>query len=181
MVVYNCMKCSTADCEVRKVKTICTPLAKETILYLLELRKKVKGHEKSPFILVVQGSKHCQNGHVYPVEYLRNNYRKMCATHLYGIFAKPIPGIPEKNVVFPAKVNGLYTGSKVIKAYIPNFYCYRVTFACRLFAAGMDVDYINAILSHTPGSNVDGAYIRNTKMPRVLIDEISNYFFEIET
>lgn len=180
MVVYNCMKSSTSASEVLKVKTICTPLARETILYMLQLRKKVRGHENSPFLFVEQSSRHSGLGYVYPVENLRARYKRLCASHLLHIFCKPIPGIPEKSIVFTKKVKGEYRGTKVIRAYVPNMYCYRVTFACRLFAAGLDVDYINSIMSHTPGSNVDDAYIRNTQIPRVLLDEISEYFKDID-
>lgn len=177
-IEYNCLKAAMPGQEVIKQKTICTPLAEKTIRYLLELRKKFPHHKYNPF-LYLESTICSRNGKAGSLNNLRYNYKRLCYSHLIHIFSKPILGIEQR--VY--KLDHYYgNGEKRVDhvaAHIPNPYCYRVTFACRLLAQGFDSDFINAIMSHTPWSSVDDAYIQNTRLPKAVMDEIGRLFGNI--
>jgi len=159
-VEYNAMKPAPAFVEAIKQRTICTPLAKETIEYLLELRKRIPGHEKNPFLFIA--NEKCADGRVYNKEMFRLMYRKLCATALEHLFVNPILNIGQTKV-YSTHVTGKDSWHVTYKAlYIPNIYCFRVTFATTLYRKGMSPDAINAMMSHTPGTS-DVPYIRDVE------------------
>lgn len=170
-IEYNCLKAALPGEEVIKQMTICTPLAKSTIEYLLELRKKFPHYMNSKFLYLDNTKSSRQGKAARPVN-IYKKYISLCTSYLYDIFSRPILGIEQRNV----KIRRDGKPTKEIPAYIPNLYCYRVTFACRLFAQGFPVEYINAIMSHMPDSTSDDAYILNTRLPRQIVNEIGRLF-----
>lgn len=170
-IVYNALKAVRVGNQATPTKTICTPLAKQTIQYLLELREKVPGHENNRFMYIQ--NKRCADGKVFNKERFRERYRHICAKYLKEIFKNPIPGIGLTRVYVTNYKKEKY---RYVDLYLPNVYCYRVTFASTLYAQGLHIDYINAIMSHKPGSNVDDAYIVNTELPDGATDELEQIF-----
>ena len=172
--VYNSMKPARGSVEAIPQATICTPLAKETYKYLLKLRKLIPGSEMNPFLYV--HNEKCSDGRVYSKDHFVLEYQKLCSQRLHHLFEKPLGDVCSKKVYSTKYVPGKSHEVSYENLYIPNLYCYRVTFASTLRAQGFPVDFINAIMSHTPSSNVDSAYIVNTQPPKGCARELEDVF-----
>jgi len=157
-VEYNCMKMAPSFTEAVKQRTICTPICRRTIDYMLELRRRIPGSDRNPFLFVI--NEKCADGRVYPKEHFRLLYRKLCGTLLEHLFVNPIGTIGATRAYFTKNLSKKEYAVYYKSLYIPNLYCFRVTFATLLYRSRkLSVDQINAIMSHKPGSNVDGSYI----------------------
>lgn len=163
-IIYNSIKAARVGRESIEVKTICTPLAKETIKYLLELRQNIRGWENNEF-LYIQDNADCRAGLVYKSDLFRNHYKFIMAKYMRDITDRDWPNIKRMSVYKVLKERGMVSWAKQ-ELSIPGIHSYRVTFACQLYAKHINTDYINAIMSHTPQSNCNDSYIPNAKPPR---------------
>ena len=158
-IVYNCIKGASATTEVVSVKTICTPLAKETIEYLLELRKRIPGSNKYRFLYCLDG-KNCRIGRIYDKVSFYKRYKRICALYLYDVVSKDWEGIKHVSVRHEIiRLKAPDKGKYDTPLSIPGIHSYRTTFASMLYTQGFDIDYINAIMAHTPQSNDTNAYV----------------------
>ncbi len=162
-IIYNSIKAARAGRETVEVKTICTPIAKETIKYLLELRQNIPGWDNNDFLYIQKG-KDCGKGLVYRKDLFRNNYNFIMGTYLRDITDRDWPNIRRKSIFKQLRYHGTVEWAST-KLTVPQIHSYRVTFACQLYAKHVNVDYINAIMSHSPQSEVNDSYIPNAKPP----------------
>ena len=163
-IIYNSIKAARSGRESVEVKTICTPLAKETIKYLLKLRQNIRGWENNQF-LYIQHNADCRAGLVYKSDLFRNHYKFIMGKYMRDITDRDWPNIKRMSVYKILKSHGDIIWAKH-ELSIPPIHSYRVTFACQLYARHINVDFINAIMSHTPQSNVNDSYIPNAKPSR---------------
>lgn len=163
-IVYNSIKAARMGREAVEVKTICTPIAKETIQYLLELRQNIRGWENNPF-LYIQDCADCRAGLVYKSDLFRNHYKFVVARYMKDIVDRDWPNIKRMSVSKVLKERGMAESANQ-KLSIPGIHSYRVTFACQLYAKHINPDYINAIMSHTPQSECNDSYIPIAKPSR---------------
>lgn len=180
-IVYNSIKPANADIEVIKTKTICTPLAKDTIEYLLKLRKRIPGSGKYPFLYCLDG-KNCRISRIYDKDAFMKRYKRLCALHLYDIVSKDWEDIRRVSVRDEIKRVKPEDKEKFEKPLsIPGIHSFRSTFASKLYLQGFDIDYINAIMSHTPQSESTEEYVP-PKVVKIQIDmdhELSDIFESI--
>lgn len=180
-IVYNTIKPASADIEVFKTKTICTPLAKSTIEYLLNLRKRIPGSGKYPYLYCLDG-KNCRIGRIYDKDAFMKRYKRLCALYLYDIVSRDwddIKRVSVRDELRRVKPENQEQFKKPLS--IPGIHSFRSTFASKLYLQGFDVDYINAIMSHTPQSDSSDAYVP-PKVVKIKIDkdtELSDMFEEI--
>lgn len=160
-IIYNSIKAARSGRESVEVKTICTSLAKETIKYLLQLRQNITGWENNDF-LYIQHNADCRKGLVYKSDLFRNHYKFIMGKYMRDITDRDWPNVKRMSVYKMLKNHGDISWAKQ-ELTIPPIHSYRVTFACQLYAKHINVDYINAIMSHTPQSNVNDSYIPNAK------------------
>lgn len=171
-IVYNSIKPASADIEVIRTKTICTPLAKEIIEYLLKLRNRIPGSDKYRFLYCLNG-KSCQTGRIYDKDFFMKRYKRLCALRLYDIVSKDWEDIKRVSVREEVKrVKAEEMAKYNIPLSIPGIHSYRSTFASMLYMQGFDIDYINAIMSHTPQSDSSEAYVPS-KVVKIKIDKDS--------
>ena len=163
-IIYNSIKAARSGRESVEVRTICTPLAKETIKYLLQLRQNIRGWENNDF-LYIQHNADCRAGLVYKSDLFRNHYKFIMGKYMRDVTDRDWPNIKRMCVYKMLKNHGDISWAKH-ELSIPPIHSYRVTFACQLYARHINVDFINAIMSHTPQSNVNDSYIPNAKPPR---------------
>lgn len=163
-IVYNCIKSARAGTEVVKVKTICTDIAKETIEYLLELRKTIPGWENNNF-LYIQDHPDTAKGYVANCDTFRNRYKYIMAKYLRPIVEKSWTNIRRISVYKVLKHEKNIEYAKALLS-IPGIHSFRVTFASKLYLAHADPDYINAILSHSPMSECNDSYIPSARPTR---------------
>lgn len=180
-IVYNTIKPASANIEVFKTKTICTPLAKSTIEYLLNLRKRFPGSGKYPFLFCLKG-KNCRIGRIYDKDAFMKRYKRICALYLYDIVSKDWDGIKRVSVrdeIRRVKPEIKEQFKKPLS--IPGIHSFRATFASKLYLQGFDIDYIDAIMSHTPQSDSSDAYVPHNVV-KIKIDkdsELSDIFEDI--
>ena len=163
-IIYNSIKAAHYGRESVEVKTICTPLAKKTIKYLLQLRKNICGWENNDF-LYIQNNPDSRAGLVFKSDLFRHHYRLIMGKYMRDVTDRDWPNIKRMSVYKVLKSHGNISWAKQ-ELTIPTIHSYRVTFACQLYAQHINVDFINAIMSHTPQSNVNDSYIPNAKPPR---------------
>lgn len=154
-IIYNCIKKARYEQKAVKTKTICTPLAKETIEYILRLRSGIAGADTNRFLYMIDtcSSKDLNTrGIVTPVDKFRAHYNYMCARHLSALVGRPC------NYLKKSKI-------KDKEYWIPKLHSFRSTFADRLYRQGFNIDYINCIMSHSPLENDrnNDAYIPSIK------------------
>lgn len=149
-IVYNCIKKARARVETIEQMTICTPLLEKTIKYYLELRAKGKYAGSTDFLYILDDSKSRGkrfNG-VFPVHLTSFDsfYETFCRKYLTEYNQKEWKGLTSKK----------HYG----KSYVyPTVHSFRVHFAEALYAQEFPLDFINCIMSHTPNSEVEDAYI----------------------
>lgn len=149
-IVYNCIKKARARVETIEQMTICTPLLEKTIRYYLELRAKNRYADSTDFLYILDYSnlrgKRFEG--VFPVHQTSFDafYETFCRNYLVDYNQKKWKGLTEKK----------YKG----RTYVyPTVHSFRVHFAEALYAQEFPLDFINCIMSHTPDSEVEDAYI----------------------
>ena len=142
-IIYNSIKAARCGRESIEVKTICTPLAKETVKYLLTLRQNIRGWENNEY-LYIQDNADCRAGLVYKSDLFRNHYKFIMGKYMRDITDRDWPNIKRMSVYKMLKSHGNIEWAKQ-ELTIPQIHSYRVTFACQLYAKHVNVDFINAI------------------------------------
>lgn len=150
-IIYNCIKKARYDTNVVRIETFCTELAKNTVEYILDLRKQIAGANNNRF-LYIQNNEISKSGKVLPVSYFREHYIRVTARHMTHVVNYR-----------RGDIRRIEVGKNHL--WIPKIHSFRSTFADKLYRQGFNIDYINCILSHVPVENdkCNDAYIPSIK------------------
>lgn len=152
-IVYQSLKAARGAMEAVDVETICTPLLKKTFAYMVELRKKGRFAESSPFLFRldedIQGGNHLPHSRTR----LSDIHKRLVADY--------VPEAKRRWTGLPYSVPSFRKG----RYCIPTVHCFRVHFAVSVFQQGVPLTYVESMMSHSQESNCYDAYYGTVEAP----------------